>query len=141
MARYDVRPAQVQRAEQRMLLQPRMLQSIEVLALATQDLAQFLAEKALENEALCLGEPREGDDARAESRDERNSIRRNDERPPRGTREQSDRHDEMLQAAPDREKGVPERALEQIVLLDLEPELERWTRFLVGCLDDNGWLS
>jgi RNA polymerase sigma-54 factor len=47
----------------------------------------------------------------------------------------------MLQATPDREKGVAERALEQIVLLDLEPELERWTRFLVGCLDDNGGLS
>jgi RNA polymerase sigma-54 factor len=139
MARFDVRPAQVQRAEQRMLLQPRMLQSIEVLALPIQDLAQFLAEKALENEALSLTDPRDADEARADSGDDR--ARRRDERPPRGTREATDRHDEMLQAAPDREKGVPERALEQIALFDLDPDLERWTRFLVGCLDDNGWLS
>jgi RNA polymerase sigma-54 factor len=138
MARFDVRPAQVQRAEQRMLLQPRMLQSIEVLALPVQDLAQLLAEKAVENEALCLTDPREHDDAREEPPP---ALPRGDEWRPRASREATDRHDDMLQAAPDRDKGVAERALEQVALLDLDPDLERWTRFLVGCLDENGWLS
>ena len=136
MARYDVRPAQVQRAEQRMLLQPRMLQSIEVLALPLQDLANLLAEKSLENEALRLTEPREGDDAGGPVRPR--PVQRADERRSRAT---GDGHEDMLQAAPDREQGVPERALEQVALLDLDPVLERWTRFLVGCLDENGWLS
>ena len=131
MARFDFRPAQVQRPEQRMVLQPRMLQSIEVLALPVTELAQYLAEKALENEALVVEEPRE-------------SVREVDEiawRPKSVAREATERHDEVLQGLCDRERSVAERALEQVALMDLDPELDRWVRFLVGCLDANGWLS
>jgi RNA polymerase sigma-54 factor len=131
MARFDVRPVQAQRAEQRMVLQPRMLQSIEVLALPSLELTAFLAEKALENEALLVEEPR----SEPRERDD------TDWRPPSIARELPDRREEILDGIGAREKTVAERALEQVALLDLEPELDRWTRFLVGCLDENGWLS
>jgi hypothetical protein len=131
MARFDVRPVQTQRAEQRMVLQPRMLQSIEVLALPSLELTSFLAEKALENEALLVEE------ARAERRDRDET----DWRPRSVARELPDRRDEILEGLGAREKTTAERAFEQVALLDLDPELGAWARFLVGCLDENGWLS
>jgi len=129
MARYDLRPGQVQRMEQRMLLQPRMMQSIEVLQLPTAELAQYIEAAAERNEALCIESPRVEDDAWRPSR----ALR--------AAREATDRHDEMLQSEPDREKGVVDRALDELALIDLDPILARWARFLVGCLDANGWLS
>lgn len=131
MARFDVRPAQTQRAEQRMVMQPRMLQSIEVLALPALELTAFLAEKALENEALLVEEIH----ADRRERDE------TDWRPKSVAREQLDARDETLALLGAREKTTAERAFEQVALLDLDPELDAWTRFLVGCLDENGWLS
>lgn len=131
MARFDVRPAQVQRPEQRMLLQPRMLQKIEVLALPVTELAQYLAEKALENEALVVAEPRET------AREPEDGAWR----PRSVARESAERHDEWLANVAEKERSVAERALEQVALLELEPELDAWVRFLVGCLDENGWLS
>ncbi len=131
MARYDVRPAQTQRAEQRMVMQPRMLQSIEVLALPSLELTAFLAEKALDNEALVVEEARE----EARERDE------SDWRPKSVAREALERREEILEGLGEREKTVADRALLQVALLDLSLELEEWVRFLVGCLDENGWLS
>ena len=46
-----------QRQEQRLALLPQMLQSIEVLQLATEDLMQFLEEEAQQNETLELRPP------------------------------------------------------------------------------------
>src|SRR5262245_19184978 len=104
MARFDVRPVQTQRAEQRMVLQPRMLQSIEVLALPSLELTAFLAEKALENEALLVEEPR----AEPRERDE------TDWRPPCVARELPDRREEILDGIGARETTTAERALEQV---------------------------
>lgn len=112
-----------------MLLQPRMMQSIEVLQLSTAELAQYIETAAERNEAVCVERPRVEDDGWRPSR------------ATRASREATDRHDEMLQAEPDREKGVVDRALDELALLDLAPDLARWARFLVGCLDENGWLS
>src|SRR5207244_10917817 len=121
-----------QRFEQRMLLQPRMLQSIEILQLSTVELAELLREAAESNEALVI-EEREHVEPPFSARDHR--------RPAASGRELTDRHDEMLQHAPDRAKSLAELALESLALLDIEPELVAWVRFLVGCLDDVGWLS
>ncbi len=121
-----------QRFEQRMLLQPRMLQSIEILQLSTVELAQLLREAADSNEALAI-EEREHFEPAFSARDHR--------RPSANGRELTDRHDEMLQNAPDRSKSLSELVLESLAITDIEPELEPWVRFLVGCLDDVGWLS
>ncbi|MBL8857898.1 MAG: RNA polymerase factor sigma-54 [Planctomycetes bacterium] len=131
MARFDVRPAQIQRAEQRMLLQPRMLQSIEVLALPALELTAYLAEKALENEALLV----------EEVRDERRDTDDHDWRPKSVAREALAAREDVLEGLWDRDRTTAECALDQVALLDLGPELEPWVRFLVGCLDENGWLS
>lgn len=110
------------RTDQRLLLQPRMLQSIEILQLPTQDLEGWLAEAALSNEALRLETPEFST-------------------PRSGGREATDAHDEMLRNQPDREPSLADRVEEQLATADLEPVREGWVRFLIGCLDERGYLS
>lgn len=109
---------------------PRMLQSIEVLQLPTVELSSYLREAFETNEALGLEEPQlvSGDawDAPAGRR---------------GTREDSERHDEMLRNHPAPEKGLVDIVEEQLVLLEAPEPRASWVRFLVGCLDGNGYLS
>jgi RNA polymerase sigma-54 factor len=109
------------RADQRLLLQPRMLQSIEILQLPAQDLESWLAEAVLGNEALRLEPPE--------------PVR------PRGGREATDAYDEMLRNHPDRAPSLAERVELQLALADLAPAREEWVRFLIGCLDERGYLS
>ncbi len=116
------------RAQQQMLLLPRMLQSIEVLQLPTAELATYLREAFEENEALVLQEPDLAGGAIVDS-------------PRRGTREDSERHDEMLRNHPAPERGLCQLVDEQLAILDLPEDLAAWVRTLVGCLDDNGYLS
>lgn len=116
------------RTQQEMLLLPRMLQSIEVLQLPTVELAAYLREAFEENEALVLEEPDLAGDAHSPG-----------ER--RGTREDSERHDEMLRNHPAPERGLPELVEEQLALLDVDGDLAAWVRCLVGSLDANGYLS
>lgn len=113
---------------QEMLLLPRMLQSIELLQLPTAELGTFLREAFERNEALQLVEPEVGRGAPDPGRR-------------RGTRADSDRHDEMLQAQPARERGLADVVEDQLALLDLGEPLGSWVRLLAGCLDDSGYLS
>jgi RNA polymerase sigma-54 factor len=115
------------RAEQKMLLQPRMLQAIEVLQLGALDLCAYVAEAALKNEALEL------DSAQTESMFGRGT----------GTvrgKEASDAHDQMLQNQPDRDLGLGAQIELQLAALDLPAGELEWVRFLVSCLDSNGYL-
>lgn len=123
MAPPDLRQGLHARAEQQLLLQPRMLQSIEVLQLATTDLSEWLREAAEENEALRVEEP---------------SL---EPLGPRPSREATDRYDEMLRNQPDRERALTELLEEQLAVLELEPGLEEWVRFLIANLDPHGYLS
>jgi len=111
--------------EQQMLMQPRMLQSIQVLQLPTQELAEYLLDAAASNEALSLDEsgepPSEG-------------FRR-------GTRADSDAHDQMLRNQPERDKSLAALVEEQLATSDLSGSERDWTRFLIGCLDERGYLS
>lgn len=109
------------RAEQRLLLQPRLLQSIEVLQVPAQDLEGWLLEAAEANEALQVEPPLAAG-------------------PPR-SREASERYDEMLRNQPDKRRGLSECLLEQVDLLELAPDQERWLRFLITCVDEHGYLS
>lgn len=81
-----------QRQEQRLALLPQMLQSIEVLQLATTDLVQFLEQAALQNETLELHEP-EAPDLPPESGD------------PRAERDDQDRHEYRSGRSDDGEDG------------------------------------
>ncbi len=111
------------RAEQQLLLQPKLLQSIEVLQIPAQDLEAYLAEAAEANEALVV-EPVRGEAG-----------------PGRVDWEASDRHAEMMNNQPDRDRGLAETIGEQLSLLDLDEESLAWMRFLITCLDENGYLS
>jgi RNA polymerase sigma-54 factor len=116
---------------QHMVLLPRMLQSIEVLQLPGQELSAWLREAAEGNEALQVEErPPEVRDS------DRAAFPRS-----RGTREDSQRHDEFLSNQPAPERGLVEQVEEQLALLDLDPAHREWARFLVQCLDPSGYLS
>ncbi|MDF1838456.1 MAG: hypothetical protein P1V35_11340, partial [Planctomycetota bacterium] len=114
------------RAEQKMLLQPRMLQAIEVLQLGALDLCAYVAEAALKNEALEL------DSAHTESFGSRSRA---------GGQEARDAHDQMLQNQPDRELGLSATVEQQLAALDLPVGELEWVRYLVSCLDGSGFLT
>jgi RNA polymerase sigma-54 factor len=113
----------IARAEQRMALLPRMLQSIEILQLATTDLLALIDEELAQNEALELVRPAE--QGPAPNRDE-------------GA---SDRKSELLAAIPDREKDLWAHVRDEVALLDLDPELATCVLELASCLDERGYLS
>ena len=117
---------------QHMVMLPRMLQSIEVLQLPGQELSAWLREAAESNEALQVEE------RPVESRDSDQAAY---PRRARGTREDSQRHDEFLSNQPARERGLVEQVEEQLALLDVDPTDREWARFLVQCLDPSGYLS
>jgi RNA polymerase sigma-54 factor len=102
-----------------------MLQSIEVLQLPSGELEAWLSKAAEDNEALSVEGPVIGPDAPGR----------------RGTREDSDRHDQLLRNQPAPEAGLVGRLEEQLALLELEQETLAWARFLVSCLDSGGYLS
>jgi RNA polymerase sigma-54 factor len=120
---------------QHMLLLPRMLQSIEILQIPSQELATWLREAAEENAALQL-EERDPELAQA-------GARRPDAEPRhrRGTREDSERHAAFLENQPERAKSLFAQIEEQLALLDVDERLLAWVRLLVGCLDEHGYLS
>lgn len=110
------------RGEQQMLLQPRMLQSIEMLQLSTAELEAYLREAAESNEALRLDASPAG-------------LGR------RGTWEDAEAHDRMLREQPGRGPGLAALVEEQLATADLPARVEEWVRFLAGCLDARGYLS
>ena len=125
MARFSLGQNLSQRPELTQALLPRMLQSIEVLALPIFELAPYLEKLGQENEALTVEAP----SVPAESA------------PRRLDWQATSDHDEMLRNQPAPEKSVSERIEEQLALIDLEASDLEWVRFLVSCLDDNGYLS
>jgi len=103
-----------------MLLQPRMLQSIEVLQLPTAELESWLARQAEENEALVVTPaPRDRANGRAAT----------------------DQHDEMLQAQAAPPPSLLDEVERQLDARELDPALRAWVMYLVGSLDPSGFLS
>ena len=111
------------RLEQRMSLQPRMLQAIELLQLSAGELTEWLEEAARNNDALEVVLPRELP------------------RLAHGGAEATERHDQALQNHPARAPGLEESLMEQLAMRDLDENLGAWVRFLIGCLDPSGLLS
>ena len=111
------------RQQQQLLLQPKLLQSIEVLQIPAQDLEAWLQDAAEKNEALVVEAPRaEGGTGRVDW-------------------DAADRHAEMMQNQASDGPGLAETLEQQLPLLDLDGEGEAWLRFLICCLDENGYLS
>jgi RNA polymerase sigma-54 factor len=111
------------RAEQQLLLQPRMLQSIEVLQVPAQDLEAWLQRAAEENQALVVERPDAGEPG------------------PRPSAEATRRHDEWLHSQPGREGGLAEALDAQLTLLDLPDPRRSWLDLLVAALDADGLLT
>src|SRR6187397_252651 len=122
------------RASQRqeMQLLPRMLQAVEILQLPVGELETYLFKAFEENEALALNEGAWVQRARADAPPGR--VRASG-------REATNHHDEWLQGQPARAAGLAERALEQLALREIDPELVPWVRLLISALDGNGYLS
>ena len=119
------RPGLGLRTEQNLVLEPRLLQAIEVLQLPAQDLETWLQEAAERNEALRVDGPA-------------------GEAGPRATAagwEATERHDEMLRNQPGRGPSLEASLEDQVAWLELEEALDGAVRFLVGCLDESGYLS
>ncbi|MEM9382882.1 MAG: RNA polymerase factor sigma-54 [Planctomycetota bacterium] len=118
------------RQRQDMVLAPRMLQAIEVLALPRADLDGWLAEQAEGNEALLVeepGPPPERDPGTTRSR--------------AAAQRASDDHHALLEAQPGRSRSLDDLVDEQLATRDVERDVAEWVRFLVGCLDEAGLLA
>ncbi|MBI5431348.1 MAG: RNA polymerase factor sigma-54 [Planctomycetes bacterium] len=130
MARFGFGQEMRQAQRQEMLLQPRMLQAIEILALPTQDLDAYLRNAAEENAALELHEPSLGVDFGIPTPRER--VR---------SKDATARHSAMLEAQPARTRSVAEQVEEELATADLDPATLAWVRCLIGCLDSDGFLA
>jgi len=106
---------------QQLLLLPHMLQSIEVLALPLEALEARLSQAFGENEALEFRERRRRPRARDAERGRANQ--------------------DLLSELPSRRGGLAERLDEQIRMLELAEPDAIWLRFLVGALDERGFLA
>ncbi len=125
MSRPEFVQRQVQGVRQEMALLPRMLQSIEVLALPATELEAFLARAAEENEALVVEPPPHAPSPAAAG----------------GGAEASDRHAAWLESQPAHDGGLVADVLAQVDLLELAPDELAWARLVARSLDASGYLS
>lgn len=118
------RPVLSLRGEQSLVLEPRLLQAIEVLQLPAQDLEGWLQAAAERNEALRVAGP---------------PLERG--RVTAAGWEATERHDEMLRNQPERAPSLEASLEDQVAWLELDEALEEAVRFLLACLDESGYLS
>lgn len=111
------------RAEQRLGLMPRMLQSIEILKLATTDLLGRIDAELAQNETLELVRPAEPVPPKP--------------RAPRGREDGGS----VLDAAPSRPQDLYSHVHDEVGLLDIGPVLAMAVLDLAGRLDSDGFLS
>lgn len=129
MAKLGLHQGMQQRQD--MVLAPRMLQAIEVLALPRADLEGWLVEQVERNEALLVEEssPGPGPDVDAlPSRSRAAAMRASDD------------HHALLEAQPGRRHSLSDVIDEQLATRDLADDVTAWIRFLVGHLDEGGLL-
>ncbi|MEY2807021.1 MAG: hypothetical protein RIR65_1438 [Planctomycetota bacterium] len=124
--RVSLATTQVARAEQRMVLEARQLQGLEVLARAPDELYDYLRERAQENPTLVVEAPR-------------GWMRGAHEARARATAG-GDEHARWLANVAAPAEGLRERARAQLRLLALADEDLRWGECIVDALDERGWL-
>lgn len=134
----NTRLNQGMRQSQEMILAPRMLQSIEVLALPLQDLEGWLGVQAETNEALLVEppEPTGATEAQLHAVETLGPARSR-----AALAKASDDHHALLQAQPDPGESLTDSLLRQLDARAVTGDLGAWARFLVGCLTDGGLLE
>ncbi|MHC5065168.1 MAG: RNA polymerase factor sigma-54 [Planctomycetota bacterium] len=131
-----------QRVEQGLALMPKMLQSIEVLQLATVDLVQLIEAELEQNETLEVLDAQEDpvEIPEQDSREER-SEELEFERVIRGESEASDAKQAMLESLPARTEDLLEHLRIQMALGSWSSQLVDQVIRLGGLLDDRGLLT
>lgn len=116
-----------QRSEQRLMLLPKMLQSIEVLQLPLADLAERVEQALSENEALTKS-PAEQSQAAKPSSERRTNSREG--------------ADHLLQNAPAQGQSLIEHLRGQVALATLDPLMEQAVDHVLAHVDPTtGWLT
>lgn len=118
--------SQVARAEQRMVLEPRQLQALEVLVAQPDELYEYLLQKAETNATLVVHPPRAQHEGRLHGA---------------ARAKASDDHAQWLANLDAPHDALREDARRQLALLDLDALDERWARLLVDALDHHGRLA
>lgn len=137
--RMELRAINSQRMEQRLL--PQMLQSIEILQLATTDLLQLVAQQMETNEALELAPSTDGAEVDAQIRAA--STRAADEWDAPGVRPTSEECDgkrALMENQPAQSDELAESVRLQASLRGLSAEVCEAIAALTECLDDRGLL-
>ncbi len=134
-----------QRQEQRLALLPQMLQSIEVLQMATVELLARIDAELEQNETLEVRppvDPAEAQLAGAAPAHEREPDEADDWDPWHGSGDDGagDRKQAMLQSVPAAEAGLLAFVREQIAWRDIDPALRAAVELLAEHLDERGLL-
>ena len=130
---------------QKMVLTPALQQAVTLLQLSTADLAQYLQEQLLNNPVLEIwesaeteGEPAGFPEAPESSREmEYWAEFAEEDLPPRGEEQQQVL---SVEDCPGEGRDLHEELLEQLRFLDLAPVEYHMAAFLIGNLDDHGYL-
>jgi len=167
--------SQQMRLQQKMILAPRMIQSMEILQLPIMELQERIQQELQENPVLELRDvPEEPHDSElepasdaAEEADlnwdaagdsDRNSeldferlealsrdyedLFNEEHRPSRGgSEEDAERRHDVMQNAPSRPQSLDEYLHEQLSFLDLTPTQADFALYLIGNLDERGYLK
>lgn len=152
------------RLQQKLILAPRMIQSMEILQLGALELQERLQQELEENPVLALRENRQeaaadvdadgatptaepaNDDYDAEFERFEELSRDWDEHQYQKSRsrgsleEEGDRKQDAMLNMPARPISLQEHLLEQVDMLDLVPEQEELVRYLITHITDNGYL-
>ncbi|MEL6712846.1 MAG: RNA polymerase factor sigma-54 [Planctomycetota bacterium] len=119
------------RQRQEMVLAPRMLQAIEVLALPAADLEQWLGSEAEANEALVVERASCSDD----------ELWLEPTRSSASRAKASDDHRALLEAVAAPGASLIERVEDELNSAGVSADAAAWIRFLADCLDDAGLLT
>lgn len=130
----------VQRAEQRLVLMPKMLQSIEVLQLATVDLLQLIEQELQQNETLDLLPSDSAESPPALDRLARVDAEDFDAWPAPRIHGEKDAKQAMLENQPALGEDLCEHLSLQLALGDCSQELCDQVIKLAECLDERGLL-
>lgn len=146
---------------QKMILAPRMIQSMEILQLPILALQERIQQELEENPVLLVvekapspelaepsdesAEPQEWQDEleqldrlieeREEEQRTRHRLSRN------GLQEAADRQLEMMLNTPARPQSLHDYLFEQLAFFDAPPRIQSLARFLIAQLDENGYLT
>jgi len=140
------------RMEQRLLQSPQMIQAMQILQLASLDLADRIEQELNENPLLEKAEPGSGEEGAWGSEPERTiadarleELERVDReswhRGPLGSAEDSDRKQEALQNAPDSALTLAEAIASELAFSDLDEATRAVAEYVVNSLDSRGYLA